>query len=1681
MAKLKRVIRKVAPASASAFDDQFWPVLVAFIVLGAFLEGAALGYLRYDDPRWWANRLLVMAAIPVVLGVGVAVTLLVNSRLVKRAMQLAIVASITIHVLLMIVSLKYSIFDKPKSPQKSQEGIVQKKQPVTIPDYAKPQLKRERQQHDFEKPVETTTPAPKPEEIAKEEPSPENLPAKPQPIPVPEVQPTVQPSAVQRTTPSETAARQADTESKLSRQTTQAQPRSGSPVAAPQVAPATAKPSEKVAAKSSAVERQSTESPQTARAKPEVEPTTPVERPTTSIAKRQTEDAPEAKTAAAMPTLPRKLNTPAALPRAETPLAESPSAAKQTEPTEARPSTVAAVKQPTASPVTPAKPAEAAPEKPTEITAQPQKRQSPAEAQPLVAEAPAATPSPTSRTTTRASVVPSPTDVATPSKAPSESPKQPTLQAAQTGAVQRTTTDMAVARPTPAPEPTPVIERSAVATAQRAQASDTPAAQPTPTVAASASRRPSASPAAAANSSAQAADSAIAKSASPSGTAQARATNVSKQATTGPAAAAANVTAEVAGTNTAAPTAGPAATRQPRADQAPTVAQGGSSAPNRRESTAALPGAVTSTAEAVAAQGTVKSADQQPRPASSNVARQASNSPLATGSRQPLEAPSASTATQLAGAMAQRAETSSAPSIRPEADPGRSPARSARPSATASSPTAIESPAVAQSEQGSGQPSVQPSRMALSKAQGGTAGAGRSINLDRAMPAADSPAQVASGAAQRASASQNSAPGPALAPSEPARISRSQAGAAAPSSTLAATPVEFATDSGAAQPGQTSASASAAVARTSANAPAGPISAAKGSVEVDLGPTRVVSEGGAGRASGGGQPNLNFETQSREIARKAGGGSPQMSLAAAEVAEVPSAPSATGGGKPAADVNPSATAIARSDAGGTASVSGGPATADVRGPTAESSTAEQVAAAALTRTERAEAAAGTAEAGGGDPTLDEEERKRRLARAALAGGAPAPATAITAAEAPASVPAGEPGGGKPAKIEAGPATAVAARSTEGGGAPTPAGPSAKAEVGPPAETGGGEQVAATPAIGRAEAASATPGAPAAGGGTGSPARSATGPALTANTQAAQVSIEGLPSSGGAPDGAPVASQGAVATRTSGGAPGPAVSGPVGAAHGEAVVDVPSGSVPGVAIGPRQASSVNMQGPATSDALVSGGPAKRAAALNLPTGASAEDAVNIPIVNVSTDAKPDMSELAGGGAVGPMNRVASGGRVVEIGKVEGPGGLGADYTPDVGIAARQASRESQNVQLSTARFVRSEVGGPLAANTSAVVSADPFRGRPTGDSGKNPGGPQGSPSPQTEEAIELGLQFLVRHQSPDGRWSLNHFASGRPGYENEKAALNSDTAATGLALLAFQGAGYNHREHKHRETVLGGLEWLLKHQKEDGDLYVPLDDESSRSVWLYSHSIATLALCEAYGMTQDPALKEPSQKALNFIVKAQNPERGGWRYSPTQGADTSVTGWMMMALKSGELANLEVPSDTYVKIQKWLDSAQASNNEKHLYRYNPSAPNTKEQSHGRVPSKTMTAVGLLMRLYSGWKRDNPNMIAGADYLKQRLPSHGSQRENERDTYYWYYATQVMFHMGGEHWKAWNDKLHPLLVNSQVKQGPMAGSWNPLLPVPDRWAPHAGRLYVTTMNLLSLEVYYRHLPLYEDTAK
>lgn len=421
---------------------------------------------------------------------------------------------------------------------------------------------------------------------------------------------------------------------------------------------------------------------------------------------------------------------------------------------------------------------------------------------------------------------------------------------------------------------------------------------------------------------------------------------------------------------------------------------------------------------------------------------------------------------------------------------------------------------------------------------------------------------------------------------------------------------------------------------------------------------------------------------------------------------------------------------------------------------------------------------------------------------------------------------------------------------------------------------------------------------------------------------------------------------------------------------------------------------------------------------------------------------------------------------------GPAGLAATPATRAGLAAIADPDPAAALDLGR-RPTRRKVGGPIKPAGTQVASAESFQRRVLRTSGSAAPAAAGMVGPQTEEAIELALEFLAKLQLPEGHWSLE-----QPG---ESTLLRSDTAATGLCLLSFQGAGYTHRQHQYAATVAKGIDHLLRHQKSDGDLFKPEDATSNQNVWLYSHAIAALALCEAYGMTQDPKLKDPAQRSLDFIVASQNPQRGGWRYRPGVSSDTSVSGWMMMALKSGELAGLEVPQSTYNLVDRWLQAAQQGVGQADRYRYNPYAPMNELQRHGRQVTRTMTAVGLLMRMYGGMHREDQAMISGADYLAQSLPAIGTPQQPRRDTYYWYYATQVMFHMGGEHWERWNRALIPTLIDNQIREGEQAGSWEPGGEVPDRWSPHGGRLYLTTMNLLSLEVFYRHLPIYEETAR
>ena len=336
---------------------------------------------------------------------------------------------------------------------------------------------------------------------------------------------------------------------------------------------------------------------------------------------------------------------------------------------------------------------------------------------------------------------------------------------------------------------------------------------------------------------------------------------------------------------------------------------------------------------------------------------------------------------------------------------------------------------------------------------------------------------------------------------------------------------------------------------------------------------------------------------------------------------------------------------------------------------------------------------------------------------------------------------------------------------------------------------------------------------------------------------------------------------------------------------------------------------------------------------------------------------------------------------------------------------------------------------------------------------------------SEAAVTEALKWLARHQLPNGAWTFHHslVCNARCGDPGEVKYGKSFNAATAMALLPFLGAGQTHYDGEFKEVVRRGLLFLIGNGRAGRQGGLPMLDLTDNAGNMYSHGLAAITLCEAYAMTEDPALAGPAQASLNFIVYAQCRD-GGWRYQPRQasGGDTSVVGWQVMALKSGHMGHLVVPPITIQGAVMFLDRVSSDGGA--IYGYT-------EPSTSVRPA--CTAIGLLCRMYTGWDKTHPGIVAGVKHLSKI----GVLKD---DIYYNYYAAQVLRHYGGSEWDRFNQELRDWLVESQVQNGHAKGSWH----FPDsrthRGPKEGGRLASTAIATMILEVYYRHMPLYADSA-
>ena len=342
---------------------------------------------------------------------------------------------------------------------------------------------------------------------------------------------------------------------------------------------------------------------------------------------------------------------------------------------------------------------------------------------------------------------------------------------------------------------------------------------------------------------------------------------------------------------------------------------------------------------------------------------------------------------------------------------------------------------------------------------------------------------------------------------------------------------------------------------------------------------------------------------------------------------------------------------------------------------------------------------------------------------------------------------------------------------------------------------------------------------------------------------------------------------------------------------------------------------------------------------------------------------------------------------------------------------------------------------------------------------------GGGTADTERAVAGALNWMARHQNTDGSWGCGPLGFAKhckdPSCtkylkDPKEAPAEYSMAATAFGLLPYFAAGQTHETGGPYKGVINrGLTWMTKNQNQKTG--------QMGTGTMYEHGLATIALCEAYGLSKDRRLQPHAQAAIAFIEDAQNDTSGGWHYGPnaTTAGDTSVVGWQLMALKSGSMAGLRVNPQTLVKAKSYLKTV------------------AKGKSGGQFsymaesgPTPTMSAVGLLCNQYGCMKRTDPAMIEGQAYVMSALP------QAEGSPYFFYYATQVMHNLPGPEWDTWNRHARRFLIKTQIREkGSCAeGSWSP------EGKPHVmGPVMMTSICALTLEVYYRYLPLYQIEGK
>ncbi len=376
---------------------------------------------------------------------------------------------------------------------------------------------------------------------------------------------------------------------------------------------------------------------------------------------------------------------------------------------------------------------------------------------------------------------------------------------------------------------------------------------------------------------------------------------------------------------------------------------------------------------------------------------------------------------------------------------------------------------------------------------------------------------------------------------------------------------------------------------------------------------------------------------------------------------------------------------------------------------------------------------------------------------------------------------------------------------------------------------------------------------------------------------------------------------------------------------------------------------------------------------------------------------------------------------------------------------------------------------LTGDLSSPIGLAAGHSGPYGNRGKRGGGRGGTGS-HVEETVDLALRWLAAHQDADGSWDTDEFMK----HDTQGIACDGpgnpvhDVGVTGLAMLAFLGDGSTLRSGRYRENLKRATAWLRDQQDpKSGLLGAPSSNE-----FVYDHAIATLALVEAYGLSDYRLLRDNAQRAIDYLEYHRNPY-GAWRYQPRDGDnDTSVTGWCLLAYASAKHFDLTVNQSAITLGVTWLEQMTDPVTRRTGYSERGGLSSRRSGEHAtrfpRERNECMTAVALFCRVFLGADPQQDKTLLTQARLVAQKPPVWNPSDGSIDHYAWYYGTYALYQTGGKLWSDWEKALDRAVVRTQRKDGNALGSWDPI----GVWGEDGGRVYSTALLCLTLEAYYRY---------